>query len=307
MAIALFLGLVLGVGAVFAAESLDNTVKTTEDVTALGLPALGFVPTLAAGQAQRTKRLLTSSLPRDSERRPVLAYSEARRFQARDWEAYRSIRTSILLSHSDKPPQAILVTSALPAEGKTTTASNIALALAQTGARTVLIDLDLRRPSLGPLFGIVGGQGMSTYLSGNSDLLPLVKETVFPSLWVVPSGPSAPNPAELVGSERMRVGIDELRRHFDKIVIDTPPSLELTDARVVSPHADGVILVTRSGKTPKEALRRLHERFTSVGATVLGALLNDVDFSSSSYGEYYHRYYGDYYGKTPVAESKKGA
>ena len=286
----LMFGLFLGVGAVFLAEALDNTIKTTDDIVQqLGLPALGVIPTLATEGADKGKHLLRRSRDSEASDSPILATNGSLRGRA--WEAYRSLRTSLLLSHSGKPPQAILVTSALPGEGKTTTVANIALAMAQTGGRTVVVDLDMRRPTLGRTFGAENNGGMSTYLSGNSDLSSQIQKTGLPNLYVVTAGPPAPNPPELLGSPRMVKGLELLREYFTHIVIDSPPTLELSDALVLSRQADGVIIVARGGKTPRQALRKASDQILAMGAQILGVLINDVDVRKSEYG-YSYGYYG---------------
>ncbi|MGB5889823.1 MAG: polysaccharide biosynthesis tyrosine autokinase, partial [Thermoanaerobaculia bacterium] len=171
MLLAMVLGLFLGTGLIFLLEALDNTLKTSDDVTQkLGLPALGVVPSLLiAGNGRRRLKWPMTKPVEESEKRPRLVFGNTAEPQARALEAYRSLRTALLLSHSGTPPQTILVTSALPGEGKSTTVANTAIVLAQTGARTLIIDLDMRKPSLAGAFGITAEQGMSTFLSGNSD------------------------------------------------------------------------------------------------------------------------------------------
>jgi capsular exopolysaccharide synthesis family protein len=289
LALALILGLLVGTGIAFLVEALDNTVKTADDVwEQLGLPALGVVPhfQLAGAGKSRSRRVEA----------PILVSPECAVVgKNRVLEAYRSLRTSLLLSHSGTPPQTILVTSALPGEGKTTTAVNIAMALAQTGARTLLVDLDLRKPGLAGIFGIAAEQGMSTYLSGNSDLSSQIRPTRYDGLFVVPAGLVAPNPAELIGAERMALGLQLATEHFAYVVFDTPPALAITDALILSPKVDGVILVARSGRTPRKALQRAASQVLAVGGKLLGVLINDVDLDETGYGYGgYHGYYGKY-------------
>ena len=306
---ALLLGLFLGVAGAFLVETLDNTIKTTEDITQyLGLPALGLVPTLKpSGNGSPRSHFL---IHRRTQRAPGprIAYQPSGTAQNRALEAYRSLRTSLLLSNPGAPPQAILVTSALPGEGKSTTGANTAICLAQTGARTLLIDLDLRKPALAKAFGVSAEQGMTTFLTGNSDLSSQIHQTAFPNLHLVPTGPRAPNPPELIGSERMATGLRLVREYFNYIVIDSPPVLEITDALVVSPKVDGVILVVQGGKTPRKAVAKAAERFATVGAKLLGVLINDVDVERSRYG-YYYPYYDSYsrYYSSSSEDSKRTA
>ncbi len=312
LALALVLGVLLSIGVALVAEVLDNTIKSAEDVvTHLGLPALGVIPSLGAtGNGHDGGRwgALLSSARRRRSRRPVLAHTSPKAIRGRAWEAYRSLRTALLLSHSEKPPQVIVVTSALPGEGKTTTAANTAMALAQTGARTVVVDLDLRKPALAATFDLDPSQGMSTYLSGNTDLSSMVRETRLANLFAISAGPPAPNPPDLLGSPRMIKGLELLREYFQYIVIDTPPGLELSDALILSARGvDGVLLVARGGRTPLPALRKTSENLNRVGARILGVLLNDVDMRLAHYGDY-SGYYGGYdknYFEPPAQQSSE--
>lgn len=195
------------------------------------------------------------------------------------------------------------MTSALPEEGKTTTAVNTAIALAQTGVRTLLMDLDMRKPTLASILEVPSEQGMSTYLSGNSDLSSQIKSTRFPGLFVVPAGPIPPNPAELIGSKRMAAGLEVVRGYFTYVVIDSPPALEITDAAILSSAVDGVMLVARAGKTPREAIGRCATRITAVGGTLLGVLLNGADLDQPGYG--YYGSYGEGYGRYFEDETTK--
>jgi len=292
---ALMMGLLLGLTSIGLAEMLDRSIKTPDDVQEYcGLPTLGVVPPLSADDGGPSNRK-PSRFRRTVDKRSFLATGGKEFLRGRQWEAYRSLRTSLLLSASEHPPQVLLVTSPGPAEGKTTTATNLALAFAQTGERTLLLEFDLRRPVLADSLGLYGGSGVSTYLSGNDDLGSLVAQTSHENLYVVPAGPTPPNPPELISSDRMVQGIEFARKHFVHVVIDSPPSLELSDSRLLSRHADGVIVVARAGHTPKPALRKASEQLLGVGALVLGVVLNDFRFEHADYG--YYGGYGNYYGE----------
>jgi capsular exopolysaccharide synthesis family protein len=209
-------------------------------------------------------------------------------------ESYRALRTSLLLSNLGSPPKVIMVTSALPQEGKTTTSINTAVVLAQKGVRVLLIDADLRRPSIHKTLGMGPHSGLSNVLTGSTTLEQAITHTaILPNLFVLPAGTPPPNPAELLASANMRDVLTELRGQYDHIVIDTPPSLSVTDAVVLSPRADAVLLVIRSGQTTKQALRRSRDILTQVNAKVVGVLLNAVDLSSPDY-YYYYEYQGKY-------------
>jgi capsular exopolysaccharide synthesis family protein len=300
LAVAVVLGLFLGIGAVFVRDAFDDTFESTEEVTQLlRLPALGIIPEIdgigVSREAGESERALTTR-GRSGAKAPVIAYRRSPDWQAPAWEAYRSLRTSLLLSHSGQPPRTILVTSPLPGEGKSTTVANTAIVLAQTGARTLILDLDMRKPTMADLFGASNQRGMSTFLTGNSDLSSLVAESGFPNLYLVSAGPPPPNPAELVGSSRLSAGLDFLGEYFDHILIDSPPCLEITDALVLSTRVDGLLLVVRGGKTPREVVRRASDRLQAVGGKILGVLVNAVDVRRSEYG-YYHSYYRSYYAR----------
>jgi capsular exopolysaccharide synthesis family protein len=192
------------------------------------------------------------------------------------------------------PPKVILITSALPEEGKTTTSVNSAIVLAQKGIRVLLIDADLRRPSIHKTLGMGPKIGLSNVLTGNATLeQAIIPSTVLPNLFILPAGTPPPNPAELLASVQMKTVLEELREQYDHIVIDTPPTLSVTDAVVMSTSADAVVLVIRSGQTTKPALRRARDILIQVNARVCGVLLNAVDLNSADY--YYHyEYQGKY-------------
>jgi polysaccharide biosynthesis transport protein len=209
-------------------------------------------------------------------------------------ESYRALRTSLLLTSLGSPPKIILITSALPREGKTTTSINTAIVLAQKGTRVLLIDADLRRPSIHRTLGMGPRAGLSNVLTGGASLQQAtVRFSVLPNLYVLPAGTPPPNPAELMASPQMFEMLAELREQYDHIVIDTPPTLSVTDAVVLSTRADAVVLVIRSAQTTKPALRRAREILTQVNARVSGVLLNAVNLDSPDY-YYYYEYQGKY-------------
>jgi len=293
LALGFGVGLLIAVGLAFLMEYLDNTLKTPEDMEqSLGLPSLGVIPAISDLPAGGS-RLLAEKSTSGADKTELPARIAPTRFRV--WEAYRSLRTSILLSHSGKPPKVIMVTSSIPGEGKTTTVANTGIVLAQTGARTLLIDLDMRKPALAGTFGFTGNQGISSYLSGNADLSSQIRQTSYPNLFLLPSGFRPPNPAELIGSERMEAGLRLLGDYFKYILIDTPPLLSVTDGLLLSPHVDGVVLVIKGGSTPKETVKKASNHLMSVGARVLGAMINNVDMDTPEYTYYYRDYYDDRY------------
>jgi succinoglycan biosynthesis transport protein ExoP len=288
---AIILGLASGVGLAFLLEGLDSTVRTTEQAQMIsGLASLGMIPlgSKSAREGPNPKRLVIAT-----SKEAVELVTQVRP-QSQMAESYRALRTSLLLSNLGAPPKVIIVTSALPQEGKTTTSINTAVVLAQKGVRVLLIDADLRRPSIHKTLGMGPHSGLSNVLTGSTNLENAITSTkVLPNLFVLPAGTPPPNPAELLASSNMRDVLIQLREQYDHIVIDTPPSLSVTDAVVLSPRADAVVLVIRSGQTTKQALRRSRDILTQVNAKVVGVLLNAVDLSSPDY-YYYYEYQGKY-------------
>ncbi len=305
--IALVFGVLIGVALAFFLEYLDSSVKTPEDVDRhIKLPSLGVIPALSSFMTPAQKKLLTDSTKGDAAEdnkekvpgRPtsveLITYNDTKSLIS---EAYRNLRTSILLSSGKgRPPKSLLVTSSQMGEGKTTTAINIAITLAQTGDKVILLDLDMRNPRLHRALNLENNIGMSSYLSGNTDLSSLIQETDIPNLFAVTTGRIPPNPAELAGSHRMEQGIVLLEEYFDHIVIDSPPILSVTDARILATKSDGVILVVKGGETPKEAVQRTKRLLQDVHAHIIGVLLNDVNVHSADY-YYYSKYYYYGYGK----------
>jgi capsular exopolysaccharide synthesis family protein len=299
--LSLLVGLVGGIGLALLREYLDNTVKTPDDVENLArLPSLAVVPAFGNenGTARRSK-LLGGASSNGHEKRVELVAQHLPKSQMS--EAFRALRTALLLSQADHPPQVILVTSALPREGKTTAAANLAVTLAQLGDRTLLIDADLRKPGVGRLLNMTDGKyaGFSSYLAGVSSLdLVTVPHPVIANLVAIPTGPLPPNPADLLSSHKLADALRQLRTQYKFIVIDSPPIMAATDAVILSVQADGVLLVVRSGETPKEAFTRARDLLTSVKCHLLGVVLNAVDSSAPDY-YYSYRYYPYSYGYGP--------
>ncbi len=299
--LAFLVGLVGGIGLALMREYLDNTVKTPDDVETLSrLPSLAVVPQFAdSNGGSKRHRLLQGFSSNGHDKRIELVAQHLPKSQMS--EAFRALRTSILLSQADHPPQVILVTSALPREGKTTAAANLAVTLAQLGDSTVLVDADLRKPGIGRLLNLGSGKfaGLSSYLAGVSSLdLVSVPHPAIPNLVAIPTGPLPPNPADLLSSHKLVEAIAELRTKFKFIVIDSPPIMAATDAVILSVQADGVLIVVRSGETPKEAFTRTRDLLNSVKCRILGVVLNAVDASAPGY-YYSYRYYPYSYGYGP--------
>jgi polysaccharide biosynthesis transport protein len=299
--LAFLVGLVGGIGLALLREYLDNTVKTPDDIETLArLPSLAVVPQFVGSNGTAKKQRLRPGFAANGhDKRIELVAQHLPKSQMS--EAFRALRTSILLSQADHPPQVILVTSALPREGKTTAAANLAVTLAQLGDRTVLVDADLRKPGVGRLLNLGSGKyaGLSSYLAGVSSLdLVTVPHPSIPNLAAIPTGPLPPNPADLLSSHKFADAITELRTKYKFIVIDSPPVMAATDAVIVSVQTDGVLLVVRSGETPKEAFTRTRDLLSSVKCRILGVVLNAVDSNAPDY-YYSYRYYPYSYGYGP--------
>ena len=295
IAVGLLVGLVLGVTLAFIQESLDTSVKSAEELERLvAAPALAVIPLarsswrrMGGGRSQPMNGAVESIVLKH----PTSSLAES----------FRTLRTSILLSSAPRPPQALLVTSAQPREGKTSTALNLALGLAQRGVPVVIVDADLRRPGISRALALSqNGAGLSSLLSGAHSLDEVLRQVeAVPNLWVVPAGPEAPNPADLFSSPTMENLMQELRRRFEHLVVDSAPLLMVTDATILSRLVDGVILVVESGVTARRALVRAHKILESAGGRILGTVLNKWDARDegyySGYGSYYYGYDRHYY------------
>jgi polysaccharide biosynthesis transport protein len=298
--LSVLVGFLGGLGLALLREYLDNTVKTPDDVETLArLPSLAVVPALSNSSGKhrgRFSKLLKASVVTSKEGRAELISHNMPQSQMS--EAFRALRTSLLLSQADHPPQVILMTSSLPREGKTTAAVNLAVTLAQLGDKTLLVDADLRKPGINRALSLVDGKhaGLSSYLAGVSSLdLITVPHPAISNLDAIPTGPIPPNPADLLSSRRLTELITELRGRYKFVVIDSPPIMAATDAVILSVLVDGVLMVVRSGETPKEAFTRTRDLLVGVKAHMLGVVLNAVDASSPDY-YYSYRYYPYSYG-----------
>jgi capsular exopolysaccharide synthesis family protein len=286
--LAFILSLVAGIGLAFLLDFLDDTIKSVDDVDRyIHLPALALIP---AGFGE--KRRLRGAEPATPTDTTALALvSDVRSSIA---EAYRHLRTSLLLSSAGNPPRTILVTSSQPSEGKTTTAINTAFMLAQTGAEVLIIDCDLRRPRLHAHFNLSNARGLTNCLSGETgDLDSFIQSyEKQPNLKLIPSGPVPPNPAELLGSDEMRRLLAKLSEKFTHIIVDSPPAISFTDASILSTFVDGVILVIHGGRSSRAVVRRAKQQLLDVGAHIFGVVVNNVKIESRD--SYYTGYAGYY-------------
>jgi capsular exopolysaccharide synthesis family protein len=212
-------------------------------------------------------------------------------------EAYRVLRTNLHYANPDNPLQRVMITSAGAGEGKSTTAANLTICLAQAERSVLLVDADLRRPALHTMFRQPNAPGLSSYLAGDALPEAVVVKTAVPNLSLVPSGPIPPNPSELLGSRRMNEFLRMMSERFDMIVLDTPPVLAVSDACVLVPAVDGVLLVVGSGIVVRPALKRAKDQLASVRARILGAVVNRFDAIANGYSKRYYDNYDSYYGK----------
>jgi capsular exopolysaccharide synthesis family protein len=282
----ILIGLLMGFVLAFALDRLDDSVKSPDELREhMDLPMLGLIPAIRGdrrglrSEDGTSDRLITHVDPRS----PVT-------------EAYRSMRTNLAFARAQQSPQAIVVASPGPADGKSTTAANLAITFAQQGQRTLLIDADLRRAVLDRAFRVERSPGLTEVIVGEAMLADAIHETEVPNLSILASGRFPPNPAELLGSSRMQEILRDAKAKFDVVLLDSPPLLAVTDAAVLATMVDGVVLVIRTQRTKRDAVRRAIGHIRSVRGRLLGAVLNDVDMRSGayygSYGHYYYSYYG---------------
>ena len=289
--IAFLVSLAAGIGLAFLLDYLDDSIRTSDDVGRhLGLPTLALIPHQAANDK---RKLLTAKNGNGAPSTALIALEDTRSAMA---EAYRHLRTSLLFSSAGKPPQTILVTSSQPSEGKTTTAINTAITLAQSGADVVIIDCDLRRPRLHNHFELENTAGLTNYLSGEKNTELLMKPCPgLPKLKIVTSGPIPPNPAELLSSNEMKNLLQFLKGNFKHVIIDSPPAISFTDAAILSTLVDGVVLVAMAGKSSIHLMKRFKQRLANIGARVYGVVLNGIKSDSVEYGYYGYGYTYNYY------------
>lgn len=287
-------GLGLGIGITFLREYLDTSVRRVEDIEAMGLPVLGAIPSIepvptngyfeltsGRGKFKETSKVKRRLVTHFKPKSPVS-------------ESYRTLRTNLQFSNSDQPVRALLVSSAGPGEGKSTTVANLSIAICQQGVRTLLVDSDLRRPILHRLFDLEKKKGLSNILVGKATLEEAIQSTEVQNLDVLTCGILPPNPAEMLGSKRMKELIEQIKARYDICLFDSPPLIAVTDGAVLASELDGVLLVVKSGQTHQDALTRGVELLNNVRARLVGVLLNDVS-RANTYGSYYYYYYYHYY------------
>ena len=281
--IAILAGLLAGVSLALFFDYMDTTIKTREEVEALGVPFLGIIPSVPGLQGEgwevaRERYLYAMNYPKS-------AFAEF----------CRNIRTTVNFTAREdgEPPRRLLITSAGPREGKTTSSINLAITFASTGRRVCLVDADLRRPSLHHAFGLGNDVGLSSLINGEASIDQVAQPTPQPGLSIISSGPRPPNPAELLGSPHCRAALDRLNDAFDLVIIDSPPVVAVTDAVVLATEVDGVILVIKSFKVARDLVLQAKRQLVDVDARLIGVILNNFDIQRKSYGYYYYySYYG---------------
>ncbi|HEY0990467.1 MAG TPA: polysaccharide biosynthesis tyrosine autokinase [Kofleriaceae bacterium] len=297
VSLAAVLALVVGIGIIFLLVFLDRSIKSVNDATqATGAPVLGIIPQLTSADLDGDN---------DDRKRDMYVHDNPKSSIA---ECVRSLRTNILFSAADRELKRIAVCSANQREGKTTITIYLGTAMAQSGQRTLLVDTDMRRPRLHKSTGVPLGPGLSNLLIGEDDYDNLIRPTEVKDLYVLPCGPTPPNPAELLLTHRFEHVLAELSRRFDRVILDSPPIQPVTDAVVLSKRVDGVVLVVRASKTVRDELRRSARMIRDVGGTIVGVIVNELDTRDAYYGGYGYRgygygRYGSYYGHD--AESDK--
>ncbi|HEY6046315.1 MAG TPA: polysaccharide biosynthesis tyrosine autokinase [Pyrinomonadaceae bacterium] len=301
--VAFLLSIMAGIGLAFLLDFLDDTVKSLDDIDRyIHLPALALIPAARNEKPRLGSGEAAAGPPGQAASTALALVDDVRSPIA---EAYRHLRTSLLLSSAGTPPKTILVTSSQPSEGKTTTAINTAFMLAQTGAQVLIIDCDLRRPRLHANFNLSNARGLTNYLSGESPIEELIQDCdKTPNLKMLTSGPIPPNPAELLGSDEMRKLLVLLSEKFAHIIVDSPPAISFTDASIISTFVDGVILVVHGGRSSRAVVRRARQQLLDVGAHIFGVVLNNVKAESHDY-YYASGYYSGYYQSEDYSESEE--
>jgi capsular exopolysaccharide synthesis family protein len=274
--IAAILGTVGGVLLAFGFEHFDRTIRDEEDIKKrLSIPFMGKIPRAKRSEVEQLQKIVYTNP------------------QSKISEAFRVLKTSVLYSLRDRrPPKALMVTSTQPLEGKTTISSNLALTMVQSGLKVILVDADLRRPSVHKVFlkDINGGPGLSSYLTGDAGLDKIVYSADVSGLDIIPAGPIMPNPADLIDSKRMKELIDHLVKKYDNVILDGIPVMELADARLLSRQVDSVLLVASVGIVDREGLRSSMEDLIKVGAQIIGVVVNRLEFGNKG-GSVYDYYY----------------
>ena len=313
--LAIVFGFLGGVGLCFVLEYMDNSVKGPEDVERLaGLPSMGVIPHVPLGEEKKQKRIQFASGIEYSDEKRDRIQADIKQFELINHhfpkisiaEDYRTVRTSILLSFAENPPKSIMVTSAMPKEGKSVTVANLAVAFSQLGERILVVDSDLRKPRLHQIFQIEREEGLSNYLTGNLALKDAIQKTHIENIFLIPSGPIPPNPSELLNSKKMKHLMDESRAGFDYIFFDTPPVLAVIDPLIVSALTDATMFLIKAGQTTRKPFLNAVGELRKANANILGVLFNQLRVKAGdlSFMDYYHYYRYEYYGDGNESKSE---
>jgi capsular exopolysaccharide synthesis family protein len=300
-------GLIFGVVGAFLKETLDDTIVTTTQIEGVTrVPVLGLVPKFVngaglpgnKGRAELTAAVTDSHMAMEEPDSPAA-------------EAYRALRTALLLSQAGTPPRTLLFTSSLPSEGKTTTCSNLAACFAIMGRKVLVVDADMRRPALHRHMKESNAEGLSTLLTSSADSAQVIRpHPVVANLSILSAGPVPPNPAELLSSQTFTTFVADVSQQYDLVLIDSPPALLVADAAIISALVDGVVMVVRAGSSTRLTMRRLIENLQRHQASLVGFVLNSADTNSSehyyAYGYSGKKYYGKYYGKNGSGKNRNG-
>jgi capsular exopolysaccharide synthesis family protein len=289
--LALVLGLLIAISAAFALDALDRTLKSHEDIeTHLGLPLLGMLPRfVSAGRGRHPPDLYVAYHPRSTVA-----------------EACRAIRTNLMFAGTERRLRTILLTSSMAREGKTLSCISLGTVLAKAGERTLIIDCDLRRPRIARALGLGSTVGLTSVLVGEATLAEAVQPTLVEDLYVLPSGQLPPNPAELLNGSHFRALLAELAEQYDRVLIDSPPAVPVTDPAILSTSVDGVVLVVRHAATHRDAARRAAQHILDVSGNIIGVILNEIDTAAKGYRSYYGLYadYKSDYNESADAETE---
>lgn len=315
--VALAVGLILGLALAMLIEFADRTIKSQEEVEAIGIDFLGIVPSMNAasmnasnyypskGRRERRRRSRPAKVEGDGAAPGIEAKVNLDRFtfdypKSQVTESLRAIRTNLLFMSADRPVKRILVTSPSPQEGKTTVAINLAIVMAQSGSRVLLVDTDMRRPRVHSAFGIRPKVGISTLVLGECTAEEAIVHTEVPYLDILTCGPTPPNPAELMLTDRFAHVVEDLSDRYDRVIFDSPPIAVVTDAAILSKLVDGTVIIMKCLKTTRDAAKHAVSVLRDIGSPILGAVLNDLDLTNPKYGQryyyYYYKRYGYYYG-----------
>ncbi|MCM8782330.1 MAG: polysaccharide biosynthesis tyrosine autokinase [Candidatus Omnitrophica bacterium] len=276
-------GLLMGFGLVYLLDYLDNTIRSQDDIEKyINLPYLGHIPAVKGKvrENEHEKRIIVQADPSSSLS-----------------EAFRNIRTGIIFSAPPETLKCIVITSTIPSEGKTLVSTNLATTIALDGPSVLLVDSDMRRPTIHNTFKMDNAVGLSNYLTGNVSLDMVVNKTFVENLSFISAGPTPPNPSGLLGSFKMEEFIKEAKKRFERVIIDAPPLIGVSDAIILSKLVDGTLLVIRFGTASRDVIMRAKQCLQEVGTNIIGVVLNDVDIEKEAYYSKYYHYYSRYYAK----------